>query len=306
MKLKSGLVSIGVPTFNRPEQLRHCLDGLVKQTYPNLEIIISDNCSTLPEVALVAVEFCSRDNRITYFKQKSNIGAIKNFQYVLSRADGEYFMWAADDDYRDPIYVEELVGLLSNRDDCVLSFCDFCEVNEYGSRAIGYPQHGALLTKFSTGNRLVRLLRFFLQIESKGKANLIYGVVRRTAMSDFCFPRFTRQNYEYGVDMLFVFMLMCKGSVAISPKLLYKCTVGNQKSYAKRDIQTNSQKFTHLVLTFAEQLRYATRYIFLATGLTRFAVMVCLPLKVLDIFVRLFATPILAIVWRKTLRILAK
>ena len=96
MKLKSGLVSIGVPTFNRPEQLRHCLDGLVKQTYPNLEIIISDNCSTLPEVALVAVEFCSRDNRITYFKQKSNIGAIKNFQYVLSRADGEYFMWAAD------------------------------------------------------------------------------------------------------------------------------------------------------------------------------------------------------------------
>ncbi|MBU4370171.1 glycosyltransferase [Patescibacteria group bacterium] len=39
------LVSVGIPTYNRPESLRRTLECITSQTYKNLEIIISDNCS---------------------------------------------------------------------------------------------------------------------------------------------------------------------------------------------------------------------------------------------------------------------
>jgi len=37
------LVTVGVPTYNRPKGLKRALNSLVNQTYQNLEIIVSDN-----------------------------------------------------------------------------------------------------------------------------------------------------------------------------------------------------------------------------------------------------------------------
>jgi glycosyltransferase involved in cell wall biosynthesis len=51
------LVSIGVPTYNRPLGIKRVLDCLTNQTYTNLEIVISDNCSTDPEVEKVIGTF---------------------------------------------------------------------------------------------------------------------------------------------------------------------------------------------------------------------------------------------------------
>ena len=39
------MVTVGIPTFNRPEGLERTLACITKQTYTNLEIIVSDNCS---------------------------------------------------------------------------------------------------------------------------------------------------------------------------------------------------------------------------------------------------------------------
>jgi len=79
------------------------------QTYPNIEIIVSDNGSPDPRVAIVAKEFGARDSRIKYFRQAANIGAMENFRFVLRQASGEYFMWAADDDEWDSTFVETCV-----------------------------------------------------------------------------------------------------------------------------------------------------------------------------------------------------
>ena len=65
------LVSIGVPTYNRPFGLKKTLECLVNQTYSNIEIIISDNCSTNPDVEKVVNEFRFVE-RIKYFKQSIN------------------------------------------------------------------------------------------------------------------------------------------------------------------------------------------------------------------------------------------
>lgn len=100
------LVSIGLPTYNRPELLMRALDSLLSQTHKNLEIIISDNASPDIRVEEVAKSYCNKDKRVQYIKRNENIGAIRNFWSVLSFCSGEYFMWAADDDEWENDFIE--------------------------------------------------------------------------------------------------------------------------------------------------------------------------------------------------------
>ncbi len=116
------LVTIGVPTFNRPEGLRRTLDRITKQTYTNLEIIVSDNCSPDERVEQIMREFVASDCRIQYFRQRQNKGASFNGRFVLRQASGRYFMWAADDDYfENSNLVEKLLEAARNH---ILAFPD--------------------------------------------------------------------------------------------------------------------------------------------------------------------------------------
>ncbi|MEH2591195.1 glycosyltransferase family 2 protein [Bradyrhizobium sp. AZCC 1721] len=107
------LVSIGIPTFNRPAGLRRTLQLICGQTYSNLEILVSDNASPGSETERAVQEFSEVDARIKYFRQPANIGPIANFRFVLANASGEYFMWAADDDEWDARFVETCLAAAS-------------------------------------------------------------------------------------------------------------------------------------------------------------------------------------------------
>lgn len=113
------LISVGMPVYNGDAFLKDALNSLLAQTYSNLEIIISDNCST-DKTRQICLEYEAKDSRIRYVRQAQNIGATANFNYVLRQARGEYFMWAAHDDRWSPNYVGLLHARISN--DYVLSF----------------------------------------------------------------------------------------------------------------------------------------------------------------------------------------
>ena len=108
------LVSVGIPTYNRPEGLRLTLLCITSQTYKNLEIIISDNCSPGLDTKKVAHEYIKKDFRIKYICQDKNMGSTFNIKYVLEQATGEYFMWAADDDEWNEYYIESLIMVKAN------------------------------------------------------------------------------------------------------------------------------------------------------------------------------------------------
>jgi len=116
------LVTVGIPTYNRPEGLRRALQLLTNQTYRNLEIIVADNNSENENVRAIIEEFAKKDPRIIYHRHPANIGAYRNFQYVLEKASGVYFMWAADDDEWREKFVEELLGVIGNRS---AAFCNY-------------------------------------------------------------------------------------------------------------------------------------------------------------------------------------
>lgn len=100
------LVSVGIPCFNRPEGLERLLGLIIQQTFRDIEILISDDCSTNPEVGRVAGRYADADPRIRFFRQPKNIGALPNHQFLKDIARGKYFMWAHDDDEFPTNYIE--------------------------------------------------------------------------------------------------------------------------------------------------------------------------------------------------------
>lgn len=106
---KQSLVSVGIPTYNRPKGLQRTLECITQQTYKNLEIIVSDNCSPNPKVKDVVQKFQKKDKRIKYFRQDKNIFG-ENFTFVLRKSKGEYFMWAADDDSWEKQYINKCIN----------------------------------------------------------------------------------------------------------------------------------------------------------------------------------------------------
>jgi len=118
--LNSPLVSIGIPLYNSERTLRNALESLLKQSYKNIEFIISDNNST-DLTASICREYQSIDQRIVFHQQSSNIGPTENFNFVLKSSKGDFFMWAAGDDIRSLDFVEVNLRYLLSKPNCVAS-----------------------------------------------------------------------------------------------------------------------------------------------------------------------------------------
>ncbi len=104
------LVTIGIPTYNRAAgKLQGCIDRALAQTYQNIEVVVSDNCSSDHTQQLVE---SIDDPRLRYFRQATNIGPNNNFNFCLQQARGEYFLLFHDDDTIDTDFVEACVSAL--------------------------------------------------------------------------------------------------------------------------------------------------------------------------------------------------
>ncbi len=104
------LVSIGIPTYNRADgNLRKVIERALGQTYANVEVIVSDNCSSDHTSELVG---SIEDSRLHYFRQDTNIGPNKNFNFCLNQAKGKYFLLFHDDDMIDVDFVESCMSAL--------------------------------------------------------------------------------------------------------------------------------------------------------------------------------------------------
>src|SRR6185437_5341163 len=115
------LVTIGILSYNRPDDLRQAILSVINQTYSNLEILVSDNGSHIEEVKNVIREFAERDHRIKFFFHEVNQGPLFNFHFLVNKASGKYFAWLADDDYFTNNFVEDTVSCFATIPGIVLA-----------------------------------------------------------------------------------------------------------------------------------------------------------------------------------------
>lgn len=103
--------SILIPAY-KAKFLKECIDSILKQTYTSLEVIIVNDDS--PEDIDTIVD-SYKDNRIKYYKNKKNCGAINvvdNWNKCLGYATGDYVICMGDDDKMLPNCLEEYNKLI--------------------------------------------------------------------------------------------------------------------------------------------------------------------------------------------------
>lgn len=131
MAVKKSIVSIGLPVFNGDNYIRHTLDSILAQTYKDFELIISDNAST-DKTQQICLDYAKRDQRIRYYRNKENIGAVANFNRVFLLSSGKYFKWVTHDDLLAPEYLEKCVHVLDSDSSIVLCHSKMGLVDENG------------------------------------------------------------------------------------------------------------------------------------------------------------------------------
>jgi len=107
------LFSIAIPTYNRAQgYMPVALASAVAQSFQDLEILVSDNCSTDDTDAVVA---SFDDPRIRYVKHETNLGPAGNFKFCIEAAKGHYFLLLHDDDTIDADFVSTCVQAIQGR-----------------------------------------------------------------------------------------------------------------------------------------------------------------------------------------------
>ncbi len=92
------LISVVVPVYNTEEYLGRCLDSLLKQTYPHLQIIVVNDGSS-GNTREIVEHYQSRDSRIVYTEHERNMGLFKARVTGSLLAEGDYLAFVDSDDY---------------------------------------------------------------------------------------------------------------------------------------------------------------------------------------------------------------
>ncbi len=113
MKRKLPLVSVVIITYNSSEFIMECLDSIAVQTYDNIELIISDDCSTDNTIALCKTWLSKYQGRFVnteLLEITENTGITKNINRGCKLAKGEWIKPLAGDDLLLPICIEKNIG----------------------------------------------------------------------------------------------------------------------------------------------------------------------------------------------------
>lgn len=107
------LVSVVIPTRNRPQLLEQAIRSVLAQTHKNLDVIVVDDAST-EDMGVVISRF--NDARLRYVRHLVNKGGSAARNTGIRAAHGEYIAFLDDDDEWEPWKTTEQLRLLRHFD----------------------------------------------------------------------------------------------------------------------------------------------------------------------------------------------
>lgn len=121
-------VDILIATYNGEKYLKEQLDSILNQTYKNIRIVISDDCSKDSTIDILK-EYEQKDNRIELYLHEKNLGVVKNIEFMLSKVENDLYMLSDQDDVWLPEKVQKSVEKLEE-ENADLVFGDLEVVDE--------------------------------------------------------------------------------------------------------------------------------------------------------------------------------
>lgn len=191
-------VSIGIPTYQRPETLKRALASALAQDHSRLEVVISDNASQ-DETEEVCRAAAARDTRVRYLRHERNRGSTFNFNCLFEACRGDYVMMLADDDWLDPQYVRSCLQALRADEAMAL----------VGGRAryvrgAAFVRDG-VLHEHCSPDPAARVREYLAQVDDNG---IFYGLMPRAVLE-----RVRPLPNVLGNDWLHVARIACQGRI---------------------------------------------------------------------------------------------
>lgn len=131
------LISVVVTTYNGEKYIREQLNSIYAQDYANFEVLVSDDGSSDATLEVLK-EFESKGN-FKWWQNASNLGYVKNFEYVISRAQSGFIALCDQDDIWYPYKLTELYAqMVSSGSWLIYSDADLVDKcgNKIGSKLI--------------------------------------------------------------------------------------------------------------------------------------------------------------------------
>ncbi|MCL4518308.1 MAG: glycosyltransferase [Thaumarchaeota archaeon] len=123
------LVSILIPVYNREEFVKQAIESALAQTYPQIEVIAVDNCST-DTTFEVLQEYARLDSRVRCVSNEKNLGATRNWRRCFELSHGEYIKLVFSDDWLSPTALEHMVPALRSHPEAGLCYSAVSYHNE--------------------------------------------------------------------------------------------------------------------------------------------------------------------------------
>jgi len=223
------LISIGLPVFNGENHLRQAIDSLLAQSYRHFELIICDNAST-DRTEEICRSYCAKDSRLHYQRNAANLGILPNWRLALDSASGEYFMWAAHDDWWSREYIEALLATLVAHPNAVLAAGKTVFVGENGAlRNDMEPDEAPHCSGVDPLQPAKQLLR-------QHATNWLHGLYPRKAL--LALPPTLFVENAWGSDVLFLLELSLGHEVVGSDSaILYKRVAQTQRGQPKTALE---------------------------------------------------------------------
>lgn len=215
-------IVIGVPVYNGSDYIYDALKSIQRQTFQDFFVLISDNCSN-DNTQEICNEIVSNDNRFIYTRQDKNIGAFANFDYLLSQANAEYFMFLGHDDEISENFLEVCVDYLdSNPDTSITSGIPLY----YDKKYLKYTGVSHNHAQNNAGSRLVD---YYYRVKDNG---IFYGLIRMAMLSD--------ENFHEGVggDHFWIAGIIAKGKTKVHKKCHVQRQLGIASSQHGSSIST--------------------------------------------------------------------
>ena len=127
------LVTIGVASFNNGRYIVKLLDSILNQSYPYIELLIVDDCSTDNSISIIEEWISANNYPVQLTRRATNQGVVATFAELRRQARGEFTLWIGSDDWLLPHMVADTVAEFNRQGQaCGAVYSDCLLVNDTG------------------------------------------------------------------------------------------------------------------------------------------------------------------------------
>ena len=123
--------SVMIPAYNCTNFLERTIRSVLAQDpgVKNMQIEVVDDCSTDGNVEDLVQQIGK--GRILYYRQKENVGSLRNFETCLNRSKGHWVHLLHGDDMIKTGFYAEMESLIDKHSNIGSAITSFCSIDEY-------------------------------------------------------------------------------------------------------------------------------------------------------------------------------